>query len=146
MCLFRPICVFHTMTWAMIRVVTVARARPTLEAPGSPGAALHRSVLQHVLVMLYTVVELLLGKVTSLVLLQLATAKQPFFVIFTKPAAEECQIHMTMVNPNPTVNYTIYLYNCECFCAFWIMLASDVSFTCLPDTAEAVLPFFTSDF
>lgn len=79
---------FHTMTLVMSRAVMVARARPMPEAPGSPGAALHRSVLQHRVFMVRRVLFDSGGNSTVVVLLQPSSARQPFTLKSTKLTAD----------------------------------------------------------
>ena len=92
-----PSAVFQTRTRATNRAETEARTRLSAEAPGRPGAALHRLVLQHVLVMEKTVLlELLLGKFTCSVELQLSAGRQPFILMSMMLAAAQHQTFVCM--------------------------------------------------
>lgn len=84
----------QTKKLAMRRAVMEAKARLIPEAPGKPGAALHSSVEQHVLVMVYRVAFWPTAlKLTCSVLLHSACARQPFVLMSMKPAVEDTHTH-----------------------------------------------------
>lgn len=114
----------HTRNLTDMRDAMAASVVMMVEMCGAPRAELHRSVVQHVFVIMYKLEELL-GQETCSVWLHLATARHPFILISKKPAGDrdERKIIQILI----PLKHVKHLFCCL------------VSLTCFTHSTEAVL-------